>query len=243
MASASSSPGLRVHDDQAGRAGQAGLQLGEALPQVPAAEAGRREEEEQHRRGGLHHLDPAAERRRASTPTMSWGAWWGGRCRSGWGGAGAGSRPAARSRDLRRVRRARRARRRSISTTLRPWPHQRHTTSSTLAGEHLLVLDDEVAAHACSGGRPWSVLRDGDVEAGEVAAAVAAVSRGAHAPTVVRGPAGPLRSGAAHDLADLQPVTVTPPMPPPTGGAAARACSSVSNTAMEVPCESSRRIQ
>ena len=49
------------HHDQAGGAGQAGVQLGQALPEVPAAEAGRREEEEQNRRGGLHHLDPAGD--------------------------------------------------------------------------------------------------------------------------------------------------------------------------------------
>ena len=59
MASGLSSPGLARHHDEAGGAGQTGLQRAQALPEVPAAEAGRRKEEEQSRRGGLHHVDPA----------------------------------------------------------------------------------------------------------------------------------------------------------------------------------------
>ena len=66
-----------------------------------------------------------------------------------------------------------------ISTTLRPWPHQRHTTSSTWRASTSSSSIDEVAAHAVVV-EGLGLLRDGDVEAGEVAAAVAAVSRRAH---------------------------------------------------------------
>ena len=54
-------PRAACHHDQAGGAAEAGVQLGQALPEVPAAEAVRREEEEQNRRGGLHHIDPAGD--------------------------------------------------------------------------------------------------------------------------------------------------------------------------------------
>ncbi len=123
-----------------------------------------------------------------------------------------------------------------ISTTLRPWPHQRHTTSSTCARQHLLVLDDQVAADRVVV-EGLGLLRDGDVEAGEVAAAVAAVSRVAHAAHGSRGSAQALpgrlrRSGRADDLAELDARERDPGLQsPPRAGAAALACSSVSKTA------------
>ena len=57
MAAGSSAGGALVTTARRAAPAEAGLQLGEALPQVPAAEAVRREEEEQNRGGGLHHVD------------------------------------------------------------------------------------------------------------------------------------------------------------------------------------------
>ena len=101
-----------------------------ALPEVPAAEAVRREEEEQDRGGCRAPPRCARHGRRADADRRRGGSWWAVRRWSGWDAAGAGCRPAARSRDLRR-RCPARCSSSVISTTLRPWPHQRQTTSST----------------------------------------------------------------------------------------------------------------
>ena len=170
------------------------------------------------------------------------------RCRSGWGGAGAGCRPAARSRHLRR-----RARLLELlvgdlddaAPVAAPAAH--HLVD--VAGEHLLVLDHEVAAHACSGGRPSSVCETVTSKRVRLPQPSQRYRGSAHPhhgsrPRPRRRLSVGLRSLAERPRRPATPVIVTPvPCRRPTGGAAARACSSVSKTAIDVPWRSSRRTQ
>ena len=171
-------------DGEAGVAAESRLQVGEARPQVPAADAVRREEEEQHRGGGLHHIDAdgtavgrdaddvagtvvgrADGGRDGTQPAQDVGRRLGHETFDGVPGSVSSS---------------------VISTTLRPCPHQRQTTSSTWRDTTSSSSIDQVAADGEVVER-LGRLRDRDVEAGEVAAGVAAVSREAHGcPTVVR---------------------------------------------------------
>ncbi len=116
------------HDSDAARAGEPGLELGEALPEVPAADAVRREEEEQDRGGRPHDFDrdPSTARvdaldvegrpappvgRDRSEPAHD--------VRRRLGHVAADAAPGSTTSSSR------------SSTTPRPWPHQRQTTSST----------------------------------------------------------------------------------------------------------------
>src|SRR6202034_3377284 len=135
-------------------------------------------------------------------------AWWGtGRCGWEWAGAGAGCQPAARSRNLRRLAGLLELVGGELDHAAAvPAPAAHHLID--VVGEHLLLLDHQVPAHAVVV-EGLGLLRDGDVEAGEVAAAVTLVSRGAHlfhgSPRAgAASPVAPgLRSDAVEELALL----------------------------------------
>ena len=196
-----------------------------------------------NRLGGRHDIERGTGRRRGRRRRCRAGTSSGGPGRWGWGAAGPGSPPAA-GHGTPRLRPAPALSSSRDLDHARPWPHQRHTTSSTCR-EAPRPPRRRARRPPCSGGRPSSVLRDGDVEAGEVAAAVTPVSRVAHAVH------GSPRAVAASSPQPLRPTTSPNSTPVDVDtlpcrrrrGAAARACSSVSKTQTDVPRSSPSMIQ